>query len=232
MKVATEFVGTFLFLFVIALVGPSGSPLTPIAIGGALMALVYMGGHRSGAHYNPAVSLALFLQRKITASEFGAYVVAQIVAGILAFALGYEVVGKGVAIVPGTGHSALVALAIEAVFAFMLVLVVMNAAASRKTEGNSFYGLAIGITIVAAAIAGGPVSGGAFNPAVGIGATVAAAMHGGATGYVWIPVVGPLLGAVLASFFWAAQEKADPLPIPHPSAEAIDQPATGHPVRD
>lgn len=226
MKVATEFIGTFLFLFVIALVAPSGSPLTALAIGGALMVNVYAGGHRSGAHYNPAVSFALFLRKKITSSELLAYWGAQIVGGVAAFALGYAIVGKPVAIVPGTGQSALTALVVETVFTFMLALVVLNTAASRKTEGNSFYGLAIGVTIVVAALAGGPISGGAFNPAIGIGATLVAAMHGGSIGSIWIPVVGPFVGAALASTFWAYQEANDTPPVPHPSDIAIDQPAT------
>lgn len=226
MKPLTEFVGTFLFLFVIALVGPSGSVLTPLAIGGALTALVYMGGHRSGAHYNPAVSLALFLQKKIPASELLTYWAAQIVAGVLAFAAGRAVTGKSVVLAPGAGSSTTAAFLVEAIFTFMLVLVVMNAAASRRTEGNSFYGLAIGITIVAAALAGGPISGGAFNPAVGIGATVTAAMNGGVATFVWIPIIAPLLGAALASFFWAFQEAESEKILDRPSAVAQDQPAT------
>ena len=226
MKPLTELVGTFLFLFVIALAGPSGSALTALAIGGALMVNVYAGGHRSGAHYNPAVSLALFLGKKITSSELLAYWGAQVVGGVAAFALGYAIVGKPVAIVPGAGHSVLAALAVETIFTFMLALVVLNTAASRKTEGNSFYGLAIGFTIVVAAIAGGPISGGAFNPAVGIGATLVAAMHGGSLGSIWIPVVGPLVGGALASYFWAYQEANDTPPVAHPSDFAIDQPAT------
>ena len=226
MKPITEFVGTFLFLFAISLAAPGGSPLTALAIGGALMVCVYAGGHRSGAHYNPAVSLALFLQKKITASELGTYVAAQVAAGVVAFLLGYAVTGKTVAIVPGEGHTASGALIVEAVFTFLLALVVLNTAASRKTEGNSFYGLAIGFTIVVAAVAGGPISGGAFNPAVGIGATLVAAMHGGSLASVWIPIVGPFAGAAAASYFWAYQEANDTPPVAHPSDLAIDQPAT------
>lgn len=207
MKVATEFVGTFLFLFVIALAGPSGSVLTPIAIGGALMTMVYMGGHRSGAHYNPAVSFGLLLQGKISVSDFASYVIAQIVAGIAAFGLGWFITGKTVGIEPGAGYDATKALIVEIIFTMMLVLVVMNSAASKKTEGNWFYGLAIGFTIVVAAIAAGPISGGAFNPAVGIGATVLDATKGtGTFGNLWIPIVGPLVGGGLASFVWKAQE--------------------------
>ena len=209
MKVATEFIGTFLFLFVIALAGPSGSVLTPLAIGGALMTMVYMGGHRSGGHYNPAVSFGLLLQGKISISEFAAYVVAQVLAGISAFGLGWYVTGKTVSIEPGAGFDATKALLVETIFTMMLVLVVMNSAASKKTEGNWFYGLAIGFTIVVAAIAAGPISGGAFNPAVGIGATVLDATKGaGSFGNLWIPILGPLVGGGIASFIWKAQESA------------------------
>ena len=207
MKVATEFVGTFLFLFTISLAAVSGSPIAPIAIGGALMCMVYMGGHISGAHYNPAVSFGLFLQKKISSSDFIAYIAAQIVAGICAFAVGYYITGKTVAIEPGTGFDTTKALLVEILFTMALVLVVLNVAVSKKTEGRGFYGLAIGFTIVAAAIAAGPISGGAFNPAVGIGATVIHATQGGGSwSNIWIPIVGPLIGGAIGSFIWKAQE--------------------------
>lgn len=209
MKVVTEFVGTFIFLFTISLAAVNGSPLAPLAIGGALMVMVYMGGHRSGGHYNPAVSFGFFLQKKLSASDFVGYIVAQIVAGAAAFALGWYITGKTVAIEPGAGYDAIKALIVEIVFTLALVLVVMNVAASKKTEGRGFYGLAIGFTIVIAAIAGGPISGGAFNPAVGIGATVLNATQGaGNWSSLWIPIVGPLLGGAIASYLWKYQEDA------------------------
>ncbi|MBL8040031.1 MAG: aquaporin [Chthonomonas sp.] len=209
MKVLTEFVGTYLFLFVISLAAVSGSPFAPVAIGCALVVMVYMGAHRSGAHYNPAVSLGLVLQKKMPSKDFAPYVVAQIVAGILAFATGFYITGKTVAIAPGTGFNATQALVVEVLFTLALVLVVMNVAASKKTEGNSFYGIAIGFTVLAAAIAGGGVSGGAFNPAVGIGATVSDALFGkGTWANLWIPIVGPLVGGALGSAIWSMQESA------------------------
>lgn len=232
MKAATEFVGTFLFLFVIALVAPIGAPVAPIVIGLALAALVYMGGHRSGAHYNPAVSLALWLRKKITAAELGAYVVAQLVAGVLAFALAKAIAGEAPMVAPpsasGPGSGPGIAFAVEAIFTAMLVLVILNVAASKRTEGNSFYGLAIGLTIVAAATAGGPISGGSFNPAVAI----ASAVLSGTAATLWITAVGPIVGAVAASYFWAWQESSDRDPIVGPAGKAIDQPATGHPIRE
>ncbi len=207
MKALTEFVGTFIFLFVISLAAAGSSPLAPLAIGGALMVMVYMGGHVSGAHYNPAVSFAAYLQRKIETKDFITYVIAQIAAGILAFFLGWFIMDKTVALEPGTGFNVTKAFIVEVIFTMGLVLVVLNSAVSQKTEGKGFYGLAIGFMIVVAAIAAGPVSGGAFNPAVGIGATVVNVVKGGGNwSFLWVPVVGPLLGAVAGSFIWSAQE--------------------------
>ena len=212
MKPLTEFVGTFLFLFVVALAAPTGAPLAPLAIGGALMVAVYAGGHRSGAHYNPAVSLALFLQRKLSAKDLLAYWVAQFLAGIAAFFAGYEIVGKQVYIGPRNGHSNAAAFAVEAVFTFMLALVVMNTAATPETKGNSFYGLAIGFAVVVAAVAGGGVSGGAFNPALAVGATLVGSRHGNGFTHLWLPVSASCLGAAVASYFWAYQEANDKAP--------------------
>src|SRR6266545_4364784 len=94
-KLATEFIGTFVFLTVIGLSSAAG-PLAPVAIGLALMAMVYMGGPFSGAHYNPAVSLGLFLRRIIGAQIMVAYWIVQVVAGILAFVVAHSIGGHAV----------------------------------------------------------------------------------------------------------------------------------------
>jgi aquaporin Z len=202
-KLLTELVGTFLFLIVIALSGAAG-PLAPLAIGGALMAMVYMGGHVSGAHYNPAVSLAVFLRGKLGVAELVSYWVVQLVAAALAFSFGYLVSGHAGGIHPGPNVLAISALAVEIAFTTALVVVVLNSAATRATEGNSFYGLAIGITIAAAAFTGGPISGGAFNPAVGFGATFGSVLFaGGSWSDLWLYFVGPLAGAAIgAGIHW------------------------------
>jgi aquaporin Z len=209
-KLLTELVGTFLFFTVISLAGPIG-PLAPLAIGGALMAMVYMGGHVSGAHYNPAVSLAVFLRRKMPLTQLLAYWAAQLVAAALAFSFGYLVSGKGGGIHPGAHVYWLSALAVETVFTAMLVTVVLSVAATAQTSGNSFYGLAIGIVIAAAVFVGGPISGGAYNPAVGFGATFGSSVFaGGGWSDLWLYLVGPFLGAALgAAVHWAQVKGLD-----------------------
>ncbi len=198
-KLVTELVGTFTFLAVIALSGPIG-PLAPLAIGAGLMVMVYMGGHVSGAHYNPAVSFGLFLRSKLNAADMVAYWVAQLVGAALAFAFGYFVSGHTPGIHPGAKVQVFQALGVEVVFTAALVLVVLNVAMTKATQGNSYYGLAIGFTIVAAVFVGGPISGGAFNPAVGFGATLATALFGsGGWSDLWIYVVGPFIGAAVGA---------------------------------
>jgi aquaporin Z len=226
-KLLTEFVGTFVFLSVIALSGAAG-PLAPLAIGAALMVMVYMGGHVSGAHYNPAVSLGLFVRRKIDLPTLLAYWGTQLVAGVLAFVFGYLVSGSTPGIHPGRGVNLASALAVEIVFTTALVLVVLNAAATEATAGNSFYGLAIGFTVGAGAFAGGHISGGAFNPAVGFGATVGAALfHGGSWADLWLYIVGPLLGAAIAAGIHFTQVGGTPTPAPRPAAPATQEQQPG-----
>ncbi len=219
-KLLTELVGTFAFLTVIALLGHAGA-LAPLAIGGALIAMVYMGGHVSGAHYNPAVSLALCLRGVIPASTMAAYWTAQLVAAVLAFAFGYMISGSAPGIHPGVGVYWYSALAAEIAFTLALVLVVLNVAATKQTAGNSFYGLAIGATVTAGVFAVGPISGAAFNPAVGIGATVGSALfaHGGWSD-LWLYIAGPLAGAAVA----AAIHRTQTLRAPMPPEESESQP--------
>jgi aquaporin Z len=196
-KLTTEFAGTFVFLTVIGLSGAAGS-FAPLAIGGALMAMVYMGGHVSGAHYNPAVTFGLFLRRIIRSETMLAYWVVQVAAGVLAFVFAYFVSGKVADVHPGGAWPS--AVAAEVVLTAALVLVVLNVAATKETEGNSFYGLAIGMTVAAGAFVAGPISGGVFNPAVGIGATLSSAILGsGSWSTLWIYLVGPLSGAAIAA---------------------------------
>lgn len=206
-KYLTEFIGAFFLIFTIALTVADGNPFAPLAIGAVLMVMVYMGGHVSGGHYNPAVSLAAMLRGALPARDFVPYVLAQLAGAVAAAALAGFLVDRTVAPVLGPQGSIGGGLVIELLFGFALCLVVLSTATSKRTAGNSYFGLAIGFTIVVAAYAGGPISGGAFNPAVGFGmGLVHRLMSGGEMGHVWIYVVGPLLGGALAAAVFRLQE--------------------------
>jgi len=169
--------------------------------------MVYMGGHISGAHYNPAVSLGLLLRGSFAASEYGPYVAAQLLGAVVASLAVWLVTGKTFVPAPGAGVSLVAALLVEILYTTALVLVVMNVATSPDTAGNSFYGLAIGFTVAAGAFAGGPISGGAFNPAVGLGPALVHAIVGhGSITHVWLYIVGPAAGAVLAAAIFKVQQ--------------------------
>ncbi|HZW07324.1 MAG TPA: aquaporin, partial [Phycisphaerales bacterium] len=172
-KLTTEFVGTFFLVLVIALCVTGGNAdvarLAAIPIGLGLMVLVYMGGHISGAHYNPAVTLAVFLRGGMEPGRAGIYILVQIAAAVAATFASRGITGNLLAVAPAPGVSAATALVVEALFTFLLALVVLNVATAKATTGNQYYGAAIGSTVLAAAFAGGGISGGAFNPAVGLG---------------------------------------------------------------
>jgi aquaporin Z len=216
----TEFIGTFFLVLTVCLTVLTKVDLAPLAIGSSLMIMVYMGGHISGGHYNPAVSLAVCLRGKLSPVDFVPYLVAQ-VAGALAAAyfayvvlngvhVGGQTVDRSFALAPGPGVSTLSAVLTELIYTFALALVVLNVATAKKTEGNSFYGLAIGFTIVVAAFAGGGISGGAFNPAVGTGPTLVHAwVAGGSLANWWIYLVGPFAGGILAAGVFMIQESTD-----------------------
>ena len=203
----TEFIGTFFLVLTVCLTVIGAVPMAPLAIGASLMVMVYMGGHVSGGHYNPAVSLAVLLRGKLPATEFIAYVVSQAAGAVAAALIAYVITGKTFAPAPADSATTTAALLVETLFTFALALVVLNCAVSAKTQGNSFYGLAIGFTIVVAAFAGGSISGGAFNPAVGTGPIlVNAFLGGGSLGHWWLYLVGPFLGGALAAGVFGIQE--------------------------
>lgn len=196
----TEFVGTFFLVLTIGFTVLDGTPLAPLAIGASLMVMVYMGGHVSGAHYNPAISLAVLMRGKLAPGDFIPYLAAQLLGALTASGVVYLVLDRSFSPARAETASVLDALVVEFLYTFALGLVVLNSATAKATQGNSFYGLAIGFTIVAAAAAGGPISGGAFNPAVGMGPGIVHALVGhGSLRDLWIYVVGPVAGGAAAA---------------------------------
>ncbi|HUG02131.1 MAG TPA: aquaporin [Longimicrobiales bacterium] len=202
----TEFLGTFFLVLTIGLVVAAGTPMGPLAIGSVLMVMVYMGGHVSGAHYNPAVTLAVWLRGGIETRWIGGYWGVQLLGGLAAAAVSAAVTGSTFAPAPAPGASPLGALLLEFLFAFALSLVVLNTATADETAGNSYFGLAIGFTLLVGVIAAGPVSGGAFNPAVGLGPIGWQALtDGGGFSNAWLYLAGPLSGGAVAAAVFKVQ---------------------------
>ena len=174
-------------------VATAGS-LAPLAIGAALMVMVFAGGHISGGHYNPAVSTAVLLRGKMVARDYLPYIVTQgiaaVLAGLLVSGLGYA--PADALAVAGSGTM----LVVEFLFTFALAFVVLNVATAEDTLHNSFYGLAIGFTVAGGAFAIGTVSGGAINPAVALGASVLGMF---AWSHIWIYLLAGFAGGAVAA---------------------------------
>jgi aquaporin Z len=202
----TEFIGTFILCLTVGMTAVNQVPLAPLAIGSALMIMVYMGGHISGGHFNPAVSLSVALRGKLAWGQFGGYVASQLLGAAAATLATQFMLGDTPSAAPSPDASIAAVLVNEVLWTFALCLVVLNVAVSAKTKGNSYYGLAIGFTVVVAAFAG-ETPGGTVNPAVSTGITL---VHGLLTGEsmssVWLFLVGPFAGSALAAVVFGVQE--------------------------
>ena len=171
-KFIVEFIGTFFLVFTVGVcvVNPDAGVIAPLAIGSVLMVMVYAGGHISGGHYNPAVTVAVAIRGKMSPLEVPMYFLAQIMGALMAAGAAYYLKGPNeMAGAPGPAYVLAQKVFAEFLFTFALAYVVLNVATAKANAGNSFYGLAIGFTVMVGAFAVGPISGGAFNPAVATG---------------------------------------------------------------
>ena len=190
-----EFIGTFFLVLTIALTG------NPLAIGTMLMIMVYMGGYISGGHYNPAVTLAVLMNKAIIPTKALFYVVAQLAGAFVAAFMYKQLTGMVFVASPAPDAILTSAFLIEALFTFALASVVLHTAVSSNVKNNSYYGVAIGATVFVAATAGGSISGGAFNPAVGVGPMLynfsEIRMEN-----MMLYIAGPLIGAGIAGILY------------------------------
>jgi len=196
-KYIAEFIGTFFLVLTIGCtgIGAGAGVIAPLAIGTALMVMVFAGGHISGAHYNPAVTVGVFIRGKVNAGDIVPYMIAQLAGAAIAALVVSKFLRAGVAVSPITLKLGPALLA-EFLFTFALVYVVLNAATAEGTSGNSFYGLAIGMTVMTGAFAVGDISGGAFNPAVALGICILGISN---WGNIWIYLVANFAAAVVAA---------------------------------
>ena len=218
-KYIAEFIGTFFLVLTIgcSVVGNGAGPLAPLAIGSALMVMIFAGGYISGGHFNPAVTLGVWLRGKCETKDVAPYMMFQTIGAVLAAAV-VKFLKAGSAVAPL--HPATVpALVAEFLFTFALVYVVLNVATAKGTSGNSFYGLAIGFTVLAGAFSVGNISGGAFNPAVAAGISV---MGLSSWANLWIYLVADFAGAAVAAGAFKAVSPAEREDVHRPDSR--DQP--------
>ncbi len=204
-KYIVEFIGTFFLVLTIGctVIHGGGGVIPPLAIGSALMVMIFAGGHISGGHFNPAVTLGVWLRGRCDTKDVLPYWLFQVVGAIVAAIAVKYLRGDAT---PGDKFEVGKALLAEFLFTFALVYVVLNVATAKGTSGNSFYGLAIGFTVLVGAFAVGDISGGAFNPAVAIGVTV---MGLSAWANLWVFLVANLLGGAVAAFAFKALNPTD-----------------------
>ncbi|OAM87728.1 aquaporin [Termitidicoccus mucosus] len=208
-KYIVEFIGTFFLVFTVGMVVNQGPVLGALAIGSALMVMIYAGGHISGGHFNPAVTLGVWLRGKCDTKDVVPYWIAQAAAALVA-ALVVAIVAQkqgGWLNFGGTSdYKVLPSIIVEFLATFALVWTVLNTATAKGTAGNSNYGLAIGFTVFFCAVAVGGISGGAFNPAVGLGVL---AMGKVSIAQFFIYLVSDLAGGFVAALAFKATNGAE-----------------------
>lgn len=214
-KYVAEFVGTFFLVFTVGCNVHTGSIGAAVSIGAILMVMVYSLGPVSGGHLNPAVTVAIGLsgRGKISGENMCCYIIAQLAGGMLGAFLYWLIFNNAFLLQPMAGYSHHDAAGVEIIYTMALCYVVLNVATTgHKDQGNckdskvpnSFYGLAIGLTVTSAAIAVGPISGCSLNPAVSVGALFAGNLAHGIfpMGMLGLYCLAPIFGACLAALFF------------------------------
>ena len=198
-KYITEYIGT---MFLVLIILSSGDPL---AIGAILMAMVFAGAHISGAHYNPAVTLAVVLRGRMGWPEAIGYMMVQVAGALTAVLVNNFLTENAVPATAGFADNTR-AVVVELIGTFALAYVVLNVATAKGTAANGFYGLAIGFTVLALAVGLGKYSGGAFNPAVAVGLSLAGIIE---WSDIWIYLLGCFGGAAIAALIFRISNPDD-----------------------
>ncbi len=205
-KYVVELIGTFFLVLTIGLVviEPGAGAFAPLAIGSILMVMIYAGGHISGGHYNPAVTLAVWMRGRCSGNDVPGYMISQFTGGIIAAFAVFLI--KGDVPVEAAVIAPIPSMLAEFLFTFALCFVVLNVATSKNTSGNSYFGLAIGFTVLVGAYAVGSISGGAFNPAVAVGIITMGLID---ISSIWIFLIANFLGGIVAAIAFNALNPDD-----------------------
>jgi aquaporin Z len=209
----SEFVGSFFLVLTVGFNVLQNTALAPISIGSILMAMIFATGKVSGGHFNPAVTLGVYCRggpNGIDGSNAFGYMATQLLGGLVAGLVYLAILGASFVLQPGVGYNLGAAFIVEVLFTAALVFVVLSVATTKQDEGNWYYGLAIGFTVMAAAFAIGPISGCSLNPAVTFGVLFSNFLHTGTlrVSLLLLYTVAPFLGALLAvAFFQVIREQ-------------------------
>lgn len=215
-----EFVGTFFLVLTIGFNVLQNTALAPISIGSMLMSMIFATGKVSGGHFNPAVTLGVYGRGKIDGNNAVWYIACQLIGGLLAGVTYLSMLGATFTLGPGHGYGLGSVCIAEVLFTAALVFVVLSVATTAQDEGNWYFGLAIGFTVMAAAFAIGPISGCSLNPAVTFGVFFSNFLH---TGYLRVSLwllytLSSLFGSLVAvMFFQIVREQEYKVPHPEPS---------------
>jgi len=206
---ASEFVGTFFLVLTVGFNALQNTALAPIANGSILMAMIFATGKVSGGHFNPAVTLGVLLRGKVSWQHASTYVASQLFGGLMAAFVYMTVLGATFTLGPGVGFTLTAAALVEVIFSAALVFIVLSVATTAEDEGNWYFGMAIGFTLMAAAFAIGPISGCSLNPALTFGVMLSHLWHTGdiILSRMLIYMITPLLGASLAVLFFQSDPK-------------------------
>ncbi|MCR5186973.1 MAG: MIP family channel protein [Clostridia bacterium] len=220
-KYICEFIGTFILVFLgcgsAAIAGSTlGTLGIALAFGLAIVAIAYSVGKVSGGHVNPAVSLAMFINKKLDKKDFCGYVVAQVLGAIVGAACLSLIISTTTLVDPGLGTngfgnnstvgiSMIGALFVEIIATFIFVLAILGVTSDEKN--GSVAGIVIGLVLTLIHIVVIPLTGTSVNPARSLGPALL--VGGEALTQVWVFIVAPLVGAALAAYVWSFVEKEE-----------------------
>jgi len=212
----SEFVGTFFLVLTIGFNVLQNTALAPISIGAMLMAMIFATGKVSGGHFNPAVTLGVYMRGKIDGASACGYVAIQLLGGMVAGCVYLSILGASFALGPGLGYTMAAVCIVEALFTAALVFVVLSVATTAQDDGNWYFGLAIGFTVMSAAFAIGPISGCSLNPAVTFGVMFSNFLHTGGLrlSILILYTLSAFCGSMLAvGFFSVIREQEFKVPV-------------------